>query len=315
MCYIMDKIDEIILFFTDIFHLGNHYELPLRVVNALNALDRAERGELKSKLFHEAKRLGQGGDGLKAIRWLETSFDQIEKNSFRLHDVLFSPGQDIPENIAYHLSRAKRTIDLCVFTISDELLSQCLKAAHNRGVKVRLITDNNKMRDSGSQVKELARAGIAVKIDNSKYHMHNKFGLIDGRILFTGSYNWTYTAKQYNQENIVITTNYTIVHKFIDEFERLWDEMFTLRVKTLRSGQVKASVEVNGSRKELDFERNSVAPVGEANKQTDPPYGGPAHKHRKGSKPNARPAEAGGFPFANAEKRKRRRRGKGKPHS
>ena len=239
-------MDEIIDFFTDIFHLGNHYELPLSVVNKLNSLDRVERGELKSKLFIEAKRLGQGGDGLRAIRWLENAFDQIEKNSFRMHEVLFSPGQDIPENIAFHLSRAKKSIDLCVFTISDELLSKCLKTAHTRGVKVRLITDNNKMRDSGSQVKDLARFGIEVKTDNSRYHMHNKFGLVDGRIAFTGSYNWTYTAKAYNQENLVITTNYTIVHKFIDEFERLWQEMFALRVKQLKNGRLRAQVNVDG---------------------------------------------------------------------
>lgn len=239
-------MDEIIDYFTDIFHLGNYYDLPLTVVNKLNALDRVERGELKAKLFIEAKRLGQGGDGLRAIRWLENTFDQIEKNSFRLHEVLFSPGQDIPENISFHLARAKKSIDLCVFTISDELLGKCLKNAHERGIKVRLITDNNKMRDSGSQVKDLARFGIDVKTDNSRYHMHNKFGLIDGRIAFTGSYNWTYTAKAYNQENLVITTNYTIVHKFIDEFERLWQEMFALRVKQQKNGRLRAQVNVDG---------------------------------------------------------------------
>lgn len=237
-----DNIDNIVNFFVSVYDVEQHYTLPCNVVMSINELDRAERGELKFRLFNEAKRLGKGGDAMKAIRWLETTFDLVEKNSFRLHEVMFSPGQDIPENIAYYLSRAKRSIDLCVFTISDESLAHALKAAHARGVKIRLITDNNKMRDYGSQVKELARAGIEVKIDNSRYHMHNKFGLIDGRIVFTGSYNWTYTAKMYNQENIVITTNYTIVHKFIDEFERLWQDMYWLRVKQHKGGQLKAEL-------------------------------------------------------------------------
>lgn len=244
-------MDEIINFFTDIFHLGNHYELPLNVVNAINALDRAERGELRSRLFNEAKRLGQGSDGIKAIRWLETAFEQISKNQFRLHDVMFSPGQDIPENIAFLLARAKKSIDLCVFTISDEKLGHCLKAMHNKGVKIRLITDNNKMRDAGSQVKDLARAGISVKTDNSRYHMHNKFGIIDNRIVFTGSYNWTYTAQAYNQENLVVTTNYPILHKFIDEFESLWEEMYWLRVKQQKDGRLKAMVNVEGQYQDI----------------------------------------------------------------
>ncbi|MCQ2236700.1 MAG: hypothetical protein MJZ18_06850, partial [Bacteroidales bacterium] len=45
------------------------------------------------------------------------------------------------------------------------------------------------------------------------------------------SYNWTYTAQQYNQENLIITTNYTIVHKFMDEFAQLWASMYWLRVQ------------------------------------------------------------------------------------
>ncbi len=238
-------MEDIIAYFVDIFHLDKHAELPAGIVARLNALDRAERGELKSRLFTEAKRLGVGGDGLRAVRWLESTFLQIEKCSFRLHDVLFSPGQDIPENIAFYMAQAKKSVELCVFTISDEKLSGCLKAVHDKGIKVRIITDNNKMRDAGSQVKELARYGIEVKIDNSRYHMHNKFGIIDERICFTGSYNWTYTAQAHNQENLVITTNYTIVHKFIDEFAMLWEQMYWLRVKQQRDGNLRASINNN----------------------------------------------------------------------
>ena len=251
-------MDDIIAYYTDIFHLDRHVEPPSNIVTKLNMLDRAQRGELKARLFHEAKRLGVGGDGVKAIRWLESTFEQIERYSFRLHDVLFSPGQDIPENIAFYMAQAKQSIDLCVFTISDEKLGACLKRLHQRGVKIRLLTDNNKMRDVGSQVKELARAGISVKIDNSKYHMHNKFGIIDGRIAFTGSYNWTYTAKTYNQENLLLTTNFTIVHKFVDEFERLWGEMFWLRVKQLKSGQLKANVCIDGHNQEIQFSQDAA---------------------------------------------------------
>ncbi len=237
-------MEDIIGYFTDIFHLDKHAPLPEGIVNKLNALDRVQRGELKSRLFIEAKRLGVGGDGIRAIRWLETTFEQIEKNSFRLHEVLFSPGQDIPENLAFYLSQAKASIDLCVFTISDDVLSECLKKLHERGIKIRIITDNNKMRDAGSQIKELARCGIDVKVDNSRYHMHNKFGIIDGRIAFTGSYNWTYTAKMHNQENLLLTTNFTIVHKFINEFATLWEQMFWLKVKQSRDGQTHASVKL-----------------------------------------------------------------------
>ncbi|MBP8791358.1 MAG: DUF1669 domain-containing protein [Breznakibacter sp.] len=222
-------METIVDYFVEIFHQDNHYELPLNVVVRLNELDRATRGDLKSRLFNEAKRLGQNGDGLRAIRWLENAFLLIEKNSFRYHQVLFSPGKDIPENIAFLLDRATTTIDLCVFTISDSRLADKLVEAHQRGVKVRIITDDQKCFDDGSQVFALQHAGIPVKTDDSRYHMHHKFAVVDGRLAFSGSYNWTYTAQNHNQENLVITTNYTIVHQFIEEYESLWHQMVWLK--------------------------------------------------------------------------------------
>ena len=272
-------MDKLIEYFTDMFHLDKHTEPPLRVVEALNMLDRAERGELKARIFTEAKRLGTGGDGLKAIRWIETTFNIIEKYSFRLHEVLFSPGQDIPENIAFYMTQAKQSIDLCVYTISDEKLSKCILYMHEKGVKVRIITDNNKMRDVGSQVKELARHGVSVKIDNSRYHMHNKFGIIDGRIAFTGSYNWTYTAQAHNQENLVITTNFTIVHKFIQEFESLWNEMFWLRIRPIRNKDKNHKTIINESAPLDDYVPSDVntAPS-EDNNSTPAPAPGNTHR-------------------------------------
>ena len=44
-------MDDLIEYFTDMFHLDRYVVLPSRVVTKLNALDRAERGELKSRLF------------------------------------------------------------------------------------------------------------------------------------------------------------------------------------------------------------------------------------------------------------------------
>ena len=40
--------------------------------------------------------------------------------------------------------------------------------------------------------------------------MHNKVAIIDGKILFTGSYNWSKAAEEKNQENLL---------EFIDEEE------------------------------------------------------------------------------------------------
>ena len=97
---------------------------------------------------------------------------------------------------------------------------------HRRHIKVRIITDDEKTTAKGSEIFKLERAGIQIKIDHSHYHMHNKFGIIDNRIAFTGSFNWTYTATKHNQENLLATSNFDIVNQYKDEFGRLWNEMF-----------------------------------------------------------------------------------------
>ena len=51
--------------------------------------------------------------------------------------------------------------------------------------------------------------------------MHHKFCIIDNTMVLTGSYNWTYYAENRNIENIVVSTNATVVYEFEKEFSRL----------------------------------------------------------------------------------------------
>jgi len=221
-------MDKIVQHLTANF--GKHFaeELDLEIAELINCLNREERGELRYRLFNEARLLDKGTNGQQALFWLQNCFELIDKYMFRMHKVFFSPGTDILDSIADMLRQAQNSLDVCVFTITDERLSGELLACHQRGVKVRIITDDNKMFDHGSAIKELNDKGIPVRIDHSEYHMHHKFGIIDSRIVFTGSFNWTYTASKHNQENLLVTTNYDIVAQFTEQYEQLWNEMFSI---------------------------------------------------------------------------------------
>jgi phosphatidylserine/phosphatidylglycerophosphate/cardiolipin synthase-like enzyme len=52
--------------------------------------------------------------------------------------------------------------------------------------------------------------------------MHHKFALCDAQVLLTGSFNWTRSASDHNQENILVTQETRLVEAFAREFERLW---------------------------------------------------------------------------------------------
>lgn len=139
--------------------------------------------------------------------------------------VYFSPGQECVAAIREFIGEARRTLDVCVFTVADDRLTDAMLAAHRRGVRVRLLTDNEKLFDRGSDVRQLREAGIAVRTDQSSNHMHHKFALADNRAVLTGSYNWTRSAAELNLENFLITTTAAVVQPYVAEFSRLWEHL------------------------------------------------------------------------------------------
>ncbi len=134
----------------------------------------------------------------------------------------FSPGEECLDAIRDAFEGATRTADVCVFTITDDRIRDAMLAARRRGVALRVISDNDKSMDEGSDIEPLRRAGVEVRVDETEAHMHHKFAVIDGARLLNGSYNWTRSAARYNQENLVITDDATLVQAFSREFERLW---------------------------------------------------------------------------------------------
>ncbi len=139
-------------------------------------------------------------------------------------EAYFSPGEDCKRRIVGLITHAKKTVDVCVFTISDDDISRALYSAHQRGTNVRIITDNDKANDLGSDVDRLIGQGVPTVKDISDKHMHHKFALIDGIYLINGSFNWTRSATKYNNENITVTGDVGLVKRFSERFEGLWKE-------------------------------------------------------------------------------------------
>lgn len=65
--------------------------------------------------------------------------------------------------------------------------------------------------------------GIPVRMKKSPYLMHHKFFIVDSQILATGSFNWTLQAITGNWDNVIITSEKSIVEPFINEFEYIWE--------------------------------------------------------------------------------------------
>lgn len=168
-----------------------------------------------------------GADALVTLKWLEgvmRAFDsgRAPEGMTVRTQAFFSPGIDCLAAIQRLLRGARQRLDLCVFTISDDRITQEILDAHRRGVAVRLVTDNEKEHDAGSDIARLRSAGIATVVDRSSAHMHHKFAIVDGSWLLNGSYNWTRSACEFNEENLVVSNEPALVAGFAARFEALW---------------------------------------------------------------------------------------------
>ena len=229
----MIQLTELELFVTESFNdtvLDNNERQQLRALTesmtpeAVNFVRNKAFELAREYLLRSAQSTEQSACALK---WLERTVKTItsdDTGNTPPARACFSPGDSCRRTLVDLCLRATTSLNICVFTISDDRLSDAIVEAHNRGVDVKIISDNDKSADRGSDIDYLQQQGVSVRMDESPYHMHHKFALIDHSILVNGSFNWTRSASTKNQENILVTYDRLLVDSFAQKFDQLWSQ-------------------------------------------------------------------------------------------
>ncbi|WP_113064275.1 phospholipase D-like domain-containing protein [Oleiagrimonas sp. MCCC 1A03011] len=120
----------------------------------------------------------------------------------------FSPTDDATNNaIIPAINGAQHTLDIAIFYLTSQPITDAILAAKNRGVTVRVILDSNGASNTYSTHDQLCAAGIPVKIENFKGRMHMKALLADNNSMIIGSQNFTGAANADNDENTLWIRN------------------------------------------------------------------------------------------------------------
>ena len=183
---------------------------------------------LRHRAFKIARNEVMGPEADAVLNWLEDVVKILQPKSDASTPsprAYFSPGEECVSAIVGLLKQTRRMADICVFTITDNRIADAILDAFRRRVQVRIVTDNDKAQDRGSDVQRLDEAGIPVRVDRTSDHMHHKFAVFDKSRIATGSYNWTRSAAEYNEENLVIAYDTGLIRQFGDEFQKLWDSL------------------------------------------------------------------------------------------
>jgi hypothetical protein len=194
----------------------------------------AARGQ-QAKFVHELFPSSQGIDGTLEL----TSASGIAALALRLHtsgifstlpvstygvETYFSPDAGTAGRIIQEIGRAQRTIDIAIYSFTRDDIYNALAAARARGIPIRILADSSQSNGNGSDVGRLQSGGFNIKVRNGSDGgiMHNKYAIFDGRLLVTGSYNWSANAEDDNDENAIFIRDAALISAFQANFNKLW---------------------------------------------------------------------------------------------
>ncbi|MCB9432979.1 MAG: hypothetical protein H6668_13465 [Ardenticatenaceae bacterium] len=128
----------------------------------------------------------------------------------------------LDEYIAADLAQAETQVDIAAFDLDAEPIVNALITLEGRGVKVRVVTDEDNA--ELSSIRRLRRNGISVIEDKRRALMHNKFIVVDGRFLWVGSMNFTTNGVYCNNNNIVRFDAPELAANYTTEMDEMYDQ-------------------------------------------------------------------------------------------
>lgn len=137
------------------------------------------------------------------------------------YQVCFTPGGYCASKIAHAINDAKHNVDVQVYSFTSKKIAYALRDAVRRGVAVTVIYDaENFNPDYFSLAKTVTDSGAKCSVDDTVSIAHNKVIIIDGKVVVTGSFNFTYAAEHKNAENVLIIHDKKLAAKYAANFAK-----------------------------------------------------------------------------------------------
>lgn len=161
----------------------------------------------------------------------------VDFNGVSLRRYYFSPQGGIEKALISAIRAAKTSVDIAMFSFYSRNIADALFEARERGVAVRLVLDqsqaglaklDNWFAFHGFDMVLLAGPNDAwEEIADPKYEkMHHKFMLVDGALLFNGSFNYSPNAENNSFEHVRLIEEPLDLARFIEAFARMFARGF-----------------------------------------------------------------------------------------
>lgn len=190
--------------------------------------------EILDKYNDEFNELWAGTYGKKEPGF-EIPYYRLGRSTIR---VLHSPDNDPDDYLLKLLTDAKSSIDVMMFTFGSN--SSLMSGVINRFYAVKYVnrrpTKEKKVKIRVGMESQQAKywsayptfktLGVPLKLEtNPEAKLHHKTAIIDNATVVLGSYNWTMSANEKNDENVIVIKNKGIAQVFTQAFEELWNKV------------------------------------------------------------------------------------------
>src|SRR5215211_1442169 len=139
-------------------------------------------------------------------------------------DTFFSPDDGVLAALVPVLESAEESIYFLAYSFTSNQLGEIIRQKAEADVTIAGVMDDEQVRSNeGTEFDPFRQADLDVRIDGIDGLMHHKVFIIDGKIVAFGSYNFSQSAEQRNDENLIIVYNPMIAQQFIEEFKRVWE--------------------------------------------------------------------------------------------
>jgi phosphatidylserine/phosphatidylglycerophosphate/cardiolipin synthase-like enzyme len=134
----------------------------------------------------------------------------------------FSPDENCDQKLIGLITSAQSTLDVAIYNITHQGVVKAIEDAKARGVRVRAVVDRSEADSRGSLVARMSNDGFPLKFGTVQGIMHDKFTIVDGKMLELGSFNYTLAATNRNAENQLYIYDANVVSRYQQNFEQLF---------------------------------------------------------------------------------------------
>lgn len=150
-----------------------------------------------------------------------TPFELIQVNG-QVVEVLFAPEDLVTQRLVQIVRGAQERVQGMAFILTSDPIAEALVERSQAGLPVHLVLEAENVNAPGSDYLTLLEGGVDIRLDTNPYNMHHKVLIVDDRIVALGSFNYTRSAQESNDESLLLMHSPEVVRAYRDEFERVY---------------------------------------------------------------------------------------------